>query len=190
MESLTTLEDQVNDLDPFEMKEHLKRLGQQGHWTIKGDELEFTQRIGAGGSAQVYKGIYRRHDGGRDNEVIVAIKVFKEFSKTKLKEEFAKEFQIMSYEFRHLSSLIIYRALRAKEIVHFFGVCFDYEICMVFEYCERDSLNHVMNDASVDFGWDKVLKFSFQMGRGLSVLHSAKPEPIVHRDVKSLNMLV
>jgi len=63
------------------------------------------------------------------------------------------------------------------------------KLCMVMEFCSRDSLYHVMNTKKYDIGWDKFFKFALQMTRGVECLHNWTPQ-IVHRDFKSLNLLV
>lgn len=63
------------------------------------------------------------------------------------------------------------------------------KLCMVMEFCSRDSLYHVMNTKKYDIGWDKFFKFALQMTRGMECLHKWTPQ-IVHRDFKSLNLLV
>jgi serine/threonine protein kinase len=138
-------------------------------WLIQHSELEFTEKIGVGGGGKVYKGILRSIHP-------VAIKVLKQLTEGKLLDEFKKEVEIMS-------------SIRAKEIVHFFGMCFEPKLCIVMEYCGRGSLYHVLNNPSLEIGWDKVIKFAVQMAKGMDCLHSWKPQ-IVHRDMKSLNLLV
>lgn len=38
--------------------------------------------------------------------------------------------------------------------------------------------------------WSRLLSFARDMAEGISVLHNLDPEPIIHRDLKSLNLLV
>ena len=57
-------------------------------WLLDGKELEYLKRLGSGTSGDVYKGLYRgKH---------CAIKVLKEMTEDKEREEFKKEFHIMS----------------------------------------------------------------------------------------------
>jgi serine/threonine protein kinase len=62
-------------------------------------------------------------------------------------------------------------------------------MCIVMELCRMGSLFHVMNSDIYEIGWDRVFKFSIEMVKGISFLHSQEP-PILHRDLKSLNLLV
>lgn len=140
-------------------------------WVIDALELEYTLKLGSGSSGKVYKGIYR----GKE----VAVKVLKAVTTQSQLEEFKKEFQIMC-------------AIRSPYMVTFYGAALEPKLCMVMEFCSRDSLYHVMNRVSpkpYDIGWDKFFRFSLHMTRGVECLHNWTPS-IVHRDFKSLNLLV
>jgi len=60
---------------------------------------------------------------------------------------------------------------------------------MVLEYCAKGSLFTVLSDLSLTFDWSLFLKVALDTIKGILALHSWKP-PIVHRDMKSLNLLV
>ncbi|EGC31160.1 hypothetical protein DICPUDRAFT_95570 [Dictyostelium purpureum] len=135
---------------------------------IKHEELEYTDKLGSGSSGKVYKGLYK----GKE----VAIKVLKSMTEAREIDEFKKEFQIMS-------------AIRSKHVVHFYGAVLQPKLCMVMENCIRGSLYHVMNDEKLDIGWDKTFRFATEAARGIACLHMWEPM-IVHRDLKSLNLLV
>jgi hypothetical protein len=149
--------------------EHIKLTTDQ--WVIDASELEYTLKLGSGSSGKVYKGIYR----GKE----VAVKVLKAITTQSQLEEFKKEFQIMC-------------AIRSPYMVTFFGAALEPKLCMVIEFCSRDSLYHVMNKTNprpYDIGWEKFFRFALQMTRGVECLHNWSPS-IVHRDFKSLNLLV
>eukprot|EP01113_Clastostelium_recurvatum_P011680 TRINITY_DN1597_c0_g1_i1.p1 TRINITY_DN1597_c0_g1~~TRINITY_DN1597_c0_g1_i1.p1 ORF type:complete len:688 (-),score=192.59 TRINITY_DN1597_c0_g1_i1:164-2140(-) len=132
------------------------------------EEIEFTEKLGAGSSGKVYKGLYK----GKE----VAVKVLKSMTETKEIEEFKKEFHIMS-------------AIRSPHVVYFYGAVLEPKLCMVMEYCSKGSLFHVINDPNITMGWDRFFQFAIQTVEGINVLHSWDPQ-IVHRDLKSLNLLV
>lgn len=79
--------------------------------------------------------------------------------------------------------------MRTPYVVNFYGACLSPKICLVLELCQRGSLYHVLNDSSIPIGWDKVFKFAKDMVLGIQTLHNWNPQ-IVHRDLKSLNLLV
>lgn len=138
---------------------------------------------GEGTAAKVFKGLYRGQE--------VAIKVLKESLDQSQMTDFKIEFQI-------------YSDLRSPHVVLFFGACLKPELCMVFEFCchgnarrscdwlwligTTGSLFDVLN-SDIDLDWARVLKLSVDIAKAVNTLHSWVP-PIVHRDMKSLNLLV
>eukprot|EP01132_Coremiostelium_polycephalum_P005348 gene5348-6671_t len=151
------------------LRDSLHALKHVGEINIISDgELEYTEKLGAGSSGKVYKGLYK----GKE----VAIKVLKSMTEAKEIDEFKKEFQIMS-------------AIRSKHVVHFYGAVLEPKLCMVMENCAKGSLYHVMNSDKYDIGWDKTFRFALETARGIECLHKWEPN-IVHRDLKSLNLLV
>ncbi|GAM18909.1 hypothetical protein SAMD00019534_020840 [Acytostelium subglobosum LB1] len=149
--------------DSLQQLKHITELN-----IIEDGEIEYTEKLGAGASGKVYKGLYK----GK----AIAIKVLKSMSEEKDIEEFKKEFQIMS-------------AIRSKYVVHFYGAVVEPRPSMVMEHCAKGSLYHVMNNDRLDIGWEKLFKFATEMVRGIECLHGWNPQ-IVHRDLKSLNLLV
>jgi len=161
-----------------ELKETLSSLEHVSinpdQWIIDPSELEYTLKLGAGSSGKVYKGLFR----GKE----VAVKVLRNITTQEQLEEFKKEFQIMC-------------AIRSPFMVTFYGAgieqkaAADPKLLLVMEFCSRDSLYHVMNSNKYTVGWDKFFKFAVQMTKGMECLHNWSPQ-IVHRDFKSLNLLV
>jgi len=150
-------------------------LSSNQKYLIEPSEVEYTLKLGAGASSKVYKGLYK----GKE----VAVKVMKTIDSQEQVDEFKKEFQIMC-------------TIRSPYMVTFYGACIEDKVgtaepklCMVMEFCSRDSLYHVMNSRKYDVGWDKFFKFALQMTRGMEYLHTWNPS-ILHRDFKSLNLLV
>jgi serine/threonine protein kinase len=79
--------------------------------------------------------------------------------------------------------------LRSPQIVHFYGAATEPKFCMVLEYCANGSLFHYMQDGTHQVPWDLVLQWGQEIAKGVNALHSWKTA-IVHRDLKSLNLLV
>jgi len=59
----------------------------------------------------------------------------------------------------------------------------------VMEFCERGSLFDVLQDNSVEIGWDRSFNMLKEIVMGIQCLHNNDP-PIMHRDLKTLNVLV
>jgi len=137
-------------------------------WVIDDSELEFVELLGTGASGKVYRGLYRGNE--------VALKVLKPTSEEKELAEFKREFQVIS-------------AVKSEHVVHFYGASINNKLCMVMEFCSRGSLWHIMNDLNTPWSWCRVFDFSLQTCKGIQALHSCNPQ-ILHRDMKSLNLLV
>lgn len=141
----------------------------EGAWEIDGQDIEYTKKLGSGTSGKVYKGLLK----GKE----VAIKVLIAVDAVEQMEEFKKEFFILT-------------TVRSPYMVTFYGASVTPKLTMVMEYCSRGSLYHVLNNKQMDLTWDQALAFCSDMACGMEVLHNFKPDPIVHRDLKSLNLLV
>jgi serine/threonine protein kinase len=75
-------------------------------------------------------------------------------------------------------------------MIKFYGAVIEKNLCMVMELCERGSLHDVLiKNTELKLNWENCLDFSRDIAEGISVLHTHDP-PIIHRDLKSLNLLV
>eukprot|EP01102_Stenamoeba_stenopodia_P005238 TRINITY_DN1578_c0_g1_i1.p1 TRINITY_DN1578_c0_g1~~TRINITY_DN1578_c0_g1_i1.p1 ORF type:complete len:759 (+),score=197.44 TRINITY_DN1578_c0_g1_i1:262-2538(+) len=160
------IENSASELDKI-IKE-LDKIAPNRTDHITNTDLEFLKKLGSGASGDVYRGLYKGNE--------VAIKVLKEMMADKEAKEFLKETQILS-------------TLRSPYIVYFFGICASPKLCMVMEFCSRGSLFHVMTDPEVSFGWEQFFHCAIETASGIDVLHKWTPQ-IMHRDLKSLNLLV
>jgi len=106
----------------------------------------------------------------------VAIKVLTTLNIEQELIEFQKEFQIL-------------RNLDSEYMIKFYGAVVEDYLMMVMELCERGSLYDVLKKQPKDVTWNRAVSFASDMAEGISVLHQHQP-PIIHRDMKSLNLLV
>ena len=61
--------------------------------------------------------------------------------------------------------------------------------CIVLEYASRGSLETVIQNEFIPISHARRLGFLCDIARGIKYLHSQNP-PIIHRDLKSDNVLV
>ncbi|KAL4459784.1 hypothetical protein ABPG74_003310 [Tetrahymena malaccensis] len=142
----------------------------QPNLEIKFQDLEIQNKITEGGYGIIYKAKWR--------EIVVAVKKFKiDYNNEQQIVEFVNECNAME-------------ALRHPNIVLFLGACTEVpNFSIVMEYCQRGSLWSLLQNHSVPLTWDDRRKIALDIAKGVFFLHSSKP-PIIHRDLKSLNVLV
>ncbi|CAJ1974284.1 unnamed protein product [Sphenostylis stenocarpa] len=128
--------------------------------------------IGKGGSSQVYRGCL---PDGKE----LAVKILKP------SEDVLKEF-ILEIE--------IITTLHHKNIISLLGFCFENgKFLLVYDLLSRGSLEenlHGNKKNSHEFGWSERYKVAVGVAEALDYLHSKDDQPVIHRDVKSSNVLL
>jgi len=144
------------------------------HFKIPYNELSLQKdsnnnpiQLGQGGFGRVYKGTWQGND--------VAIKQLLINNPTdNSKKAFGQETQIM-FQIRH------------PNIMPLYGICLEPgHYSMVIEYMPKGSLHHVLGSQE-QLDWPKRWQIALDIGKGILHLHSHN---IVHRDLKSLNVLL
>ncbi|KAF8394917.1 hypothetical protein HHK36_018856 [Tetracentron sinense] len=146
------------------------------------DNFSLENKIGAGSFGTVYKG---KLADGRE----VAIKR----GDTGLKK---KKFQEKESAFD--SELEFLSRLHHKHLVGLVGFCEDKdERLLVYEYMPNGSLydhlhskNNVDKSSSIVNSWKMRIKISLDAARGIEYLHNYAVPSIIHRDIKSSNILL
>ncbi|XP_042950666.1 kinase suppressor of Ras 1 isoform X2 [Carya illinoinensis] len=137
---------------------------------IRWEDLHFGDEIGQGFYAIVYRGIW--------NESDVAIKVYlgNECSEGTL-QDYKKEIDIM-------------KRLRHPNVLLFMGAVYTQErLAIVTEFLPRGSLFRTLHKNNQALDIRRRLRMALDVARGMNYLHRRNP-PIVHRDLKSSNLLV
>ncbi|KAL7123120.1 hypothetical protein ACP275_01G085800 [Erythranthe tilingii] len=137
---------------------------------IRWGDLQLKEEVGQGSFAVVYRGIWNGSD--------VAVKVYygNQYTEQVLLD-YRKEIDIM-------------RRLRHPNVLLFMGaVCTDEKLAIVTEYLTRGSLFKALHKNNQSLDIRRRLKMAIDVARGMNYLHHRNP-PIVHRDLKSSNLLV
>ncbi len=81
-------------------------------------------------------------------------------------------------------------SLRHPNIVMFLGACTKPpNLAIVLEYCSRGSLWSALQNPDLKLSWEDRRRMAVDTARGVNYLHSF-PTPVLHRDLKSLNLLL
>ncbi|KAL3641215.1 hypothetical protein CASFOL_016183 [Castilleja foliolosa] len=128
--------------------------------------------IGKGGCSRVYRGCL---PDGKE----LAVKILKP------SEDVIKEF-ILEIE--------IITTLHHKNIISLFGFCFEYNnLLLVYDLLPRGSLEenlHGNKKKPLEFGWSERYRVAIGVAEALEYLHNRDDQPVIHRDVKSSNILL
>jgi serine/threonine protein kinase len=133
---------------------------------INYSDLELGKELGKGGFGVVYKGVYRH--------IPVAIK---QLHNASLNEGALEEFK---------SETTTMVNLRHPNIVQLYGICLA-PYCMVMEFMGKGSLFNLLHNKAVELPWSLRLSIANDIALGLLFLHGKN---IVHRDLKSMNVLL
>ncbi|XVF23181.1 hypothetical protein REPUB_Repub13aG0015100 [Reevesia pubescens] len=127
--------------------------------------------IGSGGYGKVYRGTLPTGE-------LVAIKRAQQGS-MQGGLEFKTEIELLS-------------RVHHKNVVSLLGFCFDQaEQMLIYEYVPNGSLSDSLSGKSgIRLDWTRRLKIALGAARGLAYLHELANPPIIHRDIKSTNILL
>ncbi|KAH9326575.1 hypothetical protein KI387_006753, partial [Taxus chinensis] len=141
---------------------------------MKKSTENFSHNIGQGGFGSVFW-------GKLPNEKQIAVKVLSLFSKRGI-AQFLNEIDLLS-------------RVHHKNLVSLLGYCNESrDLMLVYEYMPRGSLNHHLYGSNSlkypELDWKTRLKIALDAAQGLEYLHIGSTPKIIHRDVKTANILL
>ncbi|XP_071478494.1 mitogen-activated protein kinase kinase kinase 11-like [Diadema antillarum] len=141
---------------------------------INFSEIQLNELIGVGGFGKVYRGSWRgeevavkaaRHDPEDDDIRSTIDNVRKE----------AKLFSLLSH----------------PNIISLRGACLkEPHVCLVMEYARGGSLNRLLVGKKMAMPPNVLVNWAYQIADGMNYLHWDAPIPLIHRDLKSSNILL
>uniref|UniRef100_A0A0E0JWJ0 Protein kinase domain-containing protein n=1 Tax=Oryza punctata TaxID=4537 RepID=A0A0E0JWJ0_ORYPU len=137
------------------------------------NNFNYDNKLGEGGFGSVYWG--QLWDGSQ-----IAVKRLKSWS-NKAETEFAIEVEVLA-------------TVRHKSLLSLRGYCAEgQERLIVYDYMPNLSLHshlHGQHAAECHLGWERRMKIAIDSAEGIAYLHHQATPHIIHRDIKSSNVLL
>uniref|UniRef100_UPI00398F149F mitogen-activated protein kinase kinase kinase 9 n=1 Tax=Pristiophorus japonicus TaxID=55135 RepID=UPI00398F149F len=135
------------------------------------NELQLEEIIGIGGFGKVYRGIWRLEE--------VAVKAARQDPD----EDISQTIENVKQEAK------LFAMLKHPNIIALQGVCLkEPNLCLIMEFARGGSLNRVLSGKKIPP--HILVNWAVQIARGMNYLHEEAIVPIIHRDLKSSNILI
>ncbi|KAK8631825.1 hypothetical protein V6N13_028603 [Hibiscus sabdariffa] len=136
------------------------------------DKFSHQNKLGEGGFGEVYKGVLK-------NEKIVAIKKLTITQSQRAKLDYESEVKLISN-------------VHHRNLIRLLGCCNKGpELLLVYEYMKNSSLDkYIFGERRGSLTWKQRCDIILGTARGLSYLHEEFHVCIIHRDIKSSNILL
>lgn len=181
--------------------------GVDGNFTFHSEDLQYTDKLGKGGFAVVYKANFLTKNSSMPSEVAVK-QLFVELWEASSPENrannakfFCREVLNLRYFSHHLHSslcsltfirifkqIFCRKASNHPNIVKILGICSDIpNVCIILEYMRSGSLHDIIHQQKVRLDGRNVIRVALNVSDGMEYLHSLN---IIHRDLHCGNVLV
>ncbi|KAG6471483.1 wall-associated receptor kinase 2-like [Zingiber officinale] len=137
------------------------------------DNYNQSRILGEGGAGTVYRGVL-------PNQNVIAIKKAKISNDEAEVQQFINEVEVLS-------------SINHRNVVKLLGCCLESQVPMlVYEFVPNGTLAHHVHDEGHigSLSLEARLRISSEVAGALSYLHSAASTPVIHRDVKTTNILL
>eukprot|EP01100_Stratorugosa_tubuloviscum_P008027 TRINITY_DN332_c0_g6_i1.p1 TRINITY_DN332_c0_g6~~TRINITY_DN332_c0_g6_i1.p1 ORF type:complete len:475 (+),score=134.30 TRINITY_DN332_c0_g6_i1:92-1516(+) len=157
------------DKRDLELIQQLLDEAQTKNWFVKMTDIQLQDKIGTGASATVWKANWKG--------ATVACKMIHFLVDSYLLKDFYREANLLSM-------------LRHPNVIMFLGASVNENYLMIMtEFAELGSLARVLYETNCELNAKQKNKLLLDSAYGMQYLHTLTP-PVIHRDLKSHNLLV